>query len=92
MIRDYQLQQRLREAIIAEGGKDVPRVYASLEMAVERGDDIDEMIASLRKWQPELFGRPPKPKRVFTDATKPSRESPSETRFPKDQRKRKWDW
>ena len=81
--RRVSLAHAAREA----GAKDLERVVSCCELAISRGDTIADTLDSLKRNQPDLFGKPP---RKFRES-KPSRESTSQSRREEKRRRNPWD-
>jgi hypothetical protein len=68
MAKRFYAFQELKQLVYEAGAFDLLRVVSGIKMAVQEGMHPQDAIASLRKWQPALFGEPrPKP------STKPTR-------------------
>jgi hypothetical protein len=46
---------QLKVACAAAGARDTLRVAASVSKAVQAGEALADVLASLKRWQPELF-------------------------------------
>lgn len=60
-------QLEIAKLATERGARDVPRVVASVQLAIRAGDPPDEVFAQLMRNQPQLFGAKPKPAKQATE-------------------------
>lgn len=62
--------QEIKDRSYRAGARDPHRVAAACQKAVHGGRRVDDVIASVQKWQPELFGPTPRERQAQRWATR----------------------